>query len=104
NAAAAIANNGVLMRPYLVQARIKGDQVLMTEPTMVRPVVKPETAKKLTAMMVETVKTGNQAAGVAGYHIAGKSGTAQIPGDGGYLEDQTIVSFVGFAPADDPQF
>jgi cell division protein FtsI/penicillin-binding protein 2 len=58
----------------------------------------------LTAMMVETVQTGNEAAGVAGYRIAGKSGTAEIPGEGGYLKDQTIVSFVGFAPADDPRF
>lgn len=104
NATAAIANGGQLMRPYIVQARIEGDRVQWTEPTLVRPVLKPETAQTLVAMMVETVRTGNEAAGVAGYRIAGKSGTAQIPGEGGYLRDQTIVSFVGFAPADDPQF
>jgi cell division protein FtsI/penicillin-binding protein 2 len=103
NAVAAIANNGRLMRPYLVQARIEDDKVLFTQPTLVRSVMKPETAKTLTAMMVETVRTGNAAAGVAGYRIAGKSGTAQIPGEGGYLENATIVSFIGFAPADDPQ-
>jgi cell division protein FtsI (penicillin-binding protein 3) len=103
NATAAIANGGNLMRPYLVQARVQGDRVLRTTPTMVRPVIRPETARTLTAMMVQTVRTGNEAAGVAGYRIAGKSGTAQIPGPGGYLADQTIVSFVGFAPADDPQ-
>ena len=39
-----------------------------------------------------------------GYTIAGKTGTAQIPIPGGYAEDETIASFVGFAPADDPQF
>lgn len=104
NAAAAIANGGQLMRPYIVQARIEGDRVQWTEPALVRPVLKPKTAQTLVAMMVETVRTGNEAAGVAGYRIAGKSGTAQIPGEGGYLRDQTIVSFVGFAPADDPQF
>jgi cell division protein FtsI (penicillin-binding protein 3) len=103
NATAAIANGGRLLRPYIVGARIDGQRVLITEPTLVRPVIKPETARKLTAMMVQTVRTGNEAAGVAGYRIAGKSGTAQIPGEGGYLQDQTIVSFVGFAPADDPQ-
>lgn len=103
NAVAAIANGGRLMRPYVVGARVQGERVLFTQPSVVRPVIKPETAKKLTEMMVETVYTGNAAAGVAGYRIAGKSGTAQIPGEGGYLEDATIVSFIGFAPADDPQ-
>jgi cell division protein FtsI/penicillin-binding protein 2 len=103
-AAAAIANGGALMRPYLVNARVDGERVLLTQPTVVRRVIGAETAKKLTAMMVETVRTGNEAAGVAGYRIAGKSGTAEIPGEDGYLKDQTIVSFVGFAPADHPRF
>jgi cell division protein FtsI/penicillin-binding protein 2 len=104
NAVAAIANEGRLMRPYLVQARIEGDQVLLTRPTLVRPVIQPEIARQLTNMMVVTVRTGNAAAGVGGYRIAGKSGTAQIPGPNGYEADATIVSFVGFAPADDPRF
>jgi cell division protein FtsI (penicillin-binding protein 3) len=104
NATAAIANGGRLLRPYIVQARVAGDRVLVTEPTSVRQVIQPETAQMLVEMMVQTVRTGNEAAGVAGYRIAGKSGTAQIPGEGGYLKDATIVSFVGFAPADDPQF
>jgi cell division protein FtsI/penicillin-binding protein 2 len=43
-------------------------------------------------------------AGVDGYAVAGKSGTAQIPSPEGYVQEETIVSFVGFAPADDPQF
>lgn len=104
NSVAAIANGGKLMRPYVVQERIEGDSVLVTEPTVVRTVVSPETATKLTDMMVEVVETGNQAAIVPGYTVAGKSGTAQIPVEGGYSEDETIVSFVGFVPADDPQF
>jgi cell division protein FtsI/penicillin-binding protein 2 len=104
NAVAAIANGGFLMRPHIVQARVEGEQVLYTRPTVIRPVIKPETARVLTEMMVETVRTGNEAAGIAGYRIAGKSGTAQIPGEGGYLQDATIVSFIGFAPADDPRF
>ncbi|MCB0064652.1 MAG: penicillin-binding protein 2 [Caldilineaceae bacterium] len=104
NAVCAIANGGTLMRPYIVQARLEDDKVLYTKPTVVRHVISPETAHDLTGMMVVTVDVGNKAARVNGYKIAGKSGTAQIPGPEGYLEDQTIVSFVGFAPADDPAF
>ena len=104
NAAAAIANGGTLMRPYIVQARVEGDRVLQTQPTVVRRVLSPESAATMTEMMVHTVETGNSRAKVQGYSVAGKSGTAEIPSPEGYLEDETIVSFVGFVPADDPQF
>ncbi len=104
NSVAAIANGGTLMRPYIVEARIEDEKVLRTKPTVIRSVISPQTAKDLTEMMVVTVDQGNKAARVSGYPIAGKSGTAQIPGPEGYLEDQTIVSFVGFAPAYDPAF
>lgn len=104
NATAAIANRGKLMRPYVVQARVEDGQVLTTQPEVLAQVIQPQTARDLTEMMVETVNTGNSAARVPGYRIAGKSGTAQIPTLDGYLKDATIVTFVGFAPADDPQF
>lgn len=104
NATAAIANQGVLMRPYVVQARIENDEVLYTQPEMLGRTIRPETARDLTEMMIEVVDTGNSAARVPGYRIAGKSGTAQIPDATGYLQDATIVTFVGFAPADDPKF
>lgn len=102
-AVAAIANGGQLMRPYVVDQRVYQDQVLKTQPRVVRPVLKLASAHDLTEMMVETVETGNRAAGVAGYRIAGKSGTAQIPTKDGYEKDATIHSFIGFAPADDPR-
>ncbi|MBV7330078.1 penicillin-binding protein 2 [Chloroflexi bacterium TSY] len=104
NAVAAIANKGRLMRPYVVQARIYQDDIQKTQPVFVRQTVRPETAAQLTDMMIQVVQIGNREAQVYGYAIAGKSGTAQIPIEGGYHEDETIVSFVGFAPADDPQF
>ncbi|MBP7964301.1 MAG: penicillin-binding protein 2 [Caldilineaceae bacterium] len=104
NAAAAIANGGTLMRPYIVQARVEGDRVLQTQSTVVRRVLSPESAATMTEMMIHTVEFGNSRAKVPGYSIAGKSGTAEIPSPEGYLEDETIVSFVGFVPADDPQF
>jgi cell division protein FtsI/penicillin-binding protein 2 len=55
-------------------------------------------------MMVDAVERGAPMARVEGYRIAGKTGTAQTPIVGGYDPSLTIASFVGFAPADDPQF
>jgi cell division protein FtsI/penicillin-binding protein 2 len=54
-------------------------------------------------MMVFTVQEGNKLAIVPDYEVAGKSGTAQIPGPDGYLKDEVNASFVGFVPARDPQ-
>lgn len=104
NATAAIANGGMLVRPFVVQARVEGEKVMVTQPTVVRQVMTAETAATMTEMMVHTVDYGNSKARVPGYTVAGKSGTAQIPTEEGYTEDETIVSFVGFLPADDPQF
>jgi len=58
----------------------------------------------LTEMLVEVVAREATKAQVAGYRIAGKTGTAQVPTPAGYDPDATIASFIGFAPADDPQF
>jgi cell division protein FtsI/penicillin-binding protein 2 len=104
NATAAIANGGKLMRPYIVKERILNGEVQQTEPTVLGVAIRPETAAMLNEILVNVVKTGNPAAGVAGYQIAGKSGTAQIPTELGYTEDDTIVTFTGYAPADDPRF
>ena len=106
NAAAAIANGGKMMQPYVVAARVADERVQFTEPTAARQVMSPEAAKKLTEMMVQVIETSSVKARVPGYSVAGKSGTAQIPlQDGsGYEEVDTIVSFVGFAPADNPRF
>lgn len=104
NSVCAIANGGLLLRPYIVEARIEDESVLYTRPTVIQRVITPQTAAELTDMMITTIEVGNKAARVAGYEIAGKSGTAQIPSPEGYLEDQTIASFIGFAPAKEPQF
>jgi cell division protein FtsI/penicillin-binding protein 2 len=71
----------------------------------VRQVVKPETAKIITEMMVNAVEQGEAKwARLKGYRIAGKTGTAQVAVAGHYDEKKTIASFVGFAPADKPKF
>lgn len=104
NAVAAIANGGSLMRPYVIGSRIYDGQVQRTEPTVANHVISPESAAQITDMMVTVVETGATAAYTPGYTVAGKTGTAEIPGEGGYLEDETIVSFVGFGPVEDPKF
>ncbi len=104
NAVAAIANGGTLMRPYVVQARVDHEKVLVTQPTVIRPVMQPAMTRELARIMVEAVHLGYSAAQVPGYSVAGKSGTAEIPTAEGYSLDETICSFIGFAPADDPKF
>jgi cell division protein FtsI/penicillin-binding protein 2 len=103
-AIAAIANDGRLMRPYVVQEIRHGDESEVTQPTMVRQVITPETAKTITQMMEAVVDgiTAVYAIDVPGYRVAGKTGTASISVPGGYKPDSYIASFAGFVPSDDP--
>lgn len=106
-ALSAIANDGVLLRPYIVEKIIyKNGEEKITQPKEIRRVISSETASRLTAMMVSVVKNGySKKAGVPGYSIAAKSGTSQIPDleKGGYT-DETIHTFGEFFPAYNPQF
>lgn len=104
-AAAAIANGGKLLQPYVVAQVAQGDQVIETKPKVIRQVISPQTAKTVTDMMVYTASQGDAKWALPeGVSVAGKTGTAQIAGEGGYLSDKTIASFIGFAPAENPQF
>jgi cell division protein FtsI/penicillin-binding protein 2 len=108
-AVSAVANHGVLMKPHIVDQYLKdeenGDQrIIQVEPTIVRRAISEETAATLTQMLVAVIEQGATEAQVPGYRIAGKTGTAQIPTAYGYHPSDTIASFVGYAPADDPQF
>jgi cell division protein FtsI/penicillin-binding protein 2 len=98
-----IANGGVLVRPHVLEAMVYRGQVIRPETTVVRRVIKPETAAAVRDMMVAVVAEGSANARVSGYAIAGKSGTAQVAIEGGYSATETIHSFVGFAPAKDPR-
>ena len=105
NALSAIANDGVLLRPFIVEKIIFSDgEEKFTEPRKIRRVISSDTASRLTAMLVSVVKNGyGRKGGVSGYLVAGKTGTAQIPEAGGYSEE-TIHSFGGFFPAYDARF
>src|SRR5205823_5830743 len=104
----AIANGGVLMQPRLVRAVFDADgrETRRFEPQPVRQVISPETARTLTRMMTQVVAagTGHNAA-IAGYEVAGKTGTAQKldPATRRYSRNPGVLSFVGFAPADEPR-
>ena len=107
-AVGAIANKGVLMKPYLVEGELQSDQTIKkTQPQIVRGVISPETATVFSEIMTQVVEQGSgYLTKMNGYKIAGQRGTAQVPrADGkGYEDNKNIGSFVGFAPADDPKF
>ena len=108
SAVSAIANDGVLMKPFIVsQVRDqKGQPVKEALPQVKRRVVSPATARMLTTIMegVVTNGTGTKAA-IPGFRAAGKTGTAQKvdPRTGAYSSALSIGSFVGFVPADAPR-
>lgn len=106
-AVAAIANGGTLMRPYLVDAKLRNGEVIeQMRPQAVRRVVSAKAAAMTGGMMVNVVEHGHGAhAAVPGYRVAGKTGTAQTAAaGGGYDPDNVVVSFVGFAPFEHPRF
>jgi cell division protein FtsI/penicillin-binding protein 2 len=105
---ATIANGGKLMQPYIVDKIKQPDgTIIATAPHEVRQVISAQTSATLSAMLVRVVQNGHgQRAGVPGYFVAGKTGTAQIPDPetGTYLKELTIGTFAGFAPVEDPKF
>ena len=103
----AIANEGKIMRPFVVDKIIHFDGAEEnTEPEIRGNVISSESARELTKMLVNVTENGSgRLAKVDNYNIAVKTGTAQIPDfeEGGYIED-VIHSFIGFAPAFNPEF
>ncbi len=107
NAINAIANNGVLMQPHVVESiRNNAGEEQKTSVVPVRQVVSRESADKVSAMMVSVIENGaGRLARVEGYYLAGKTGTAQVADETGkYSQDKKIITFVGFGPVPDPQF
>ncbi len=104
-AVGAIANNGKLVQPRVVDKIIDSERELQIPVKEELQVVTPKTAHTLTEMMEAAVEYGDAHwARPKGYRIAGKTGTAQVAIGGHYDEEKTIASFIGFAPAEDPQF
>ena len=110
-AVSAVANGGYLMQPYVVGDSIdqNGVRTAVNTPTVVRQVISEETSAIMRGLLEDAVALGTgKNASVLGYRIAGKTGTSQkrdkYDDEGNYIGDGCyVVSFVGFAPADDPQ-
>jgi cell division protein FtsI (penicillin-binding protein 3) len=104
---ATIANDGRWVRPTLVRGTVgPGGEFRAGERPDTRRVVSAETAHMVTRMLAYAVEHGTGTnARIAGYQVAGKTGTARIPieGGSGYLQGQYIASFIGYLPAGDPR-
>lgn len=107
-AVGAIAGGGTLMKPYIVEQMISADGAVTDyHPQALRQVISERASALLSGMMVTVVEgTHGRRAGVPGYYVAGKTGTAQIPNrdGGGYEPGAHIGTFAGFAPVENPEF
>lgn len=103
----AIANNGVLMKPYVVKKITDSDgDTTETQPIAIKRVISDKAATILSGMLVNVIDSGHaKLAAVDGYYLGGKTGTAQVASASsrGY-GSKTIHTFVGFGPVEDPQF
>jgi cell division protein FtsI/penicillin-binding protein 2 len=104
-AVAAVANKGMLMAPHVTKEIIDTGRQNVRPPQPLGEVIKPETAQKITDLLANSLEEEASTALVDGYRVAGKTGTAEIAIPGiGYATDLTNASFIGWGPADDPQF
>ena len=108
-AMATIANGGKLITPRVVKSitTVEGKTVSDFSPSVVRQVILPETARQISNALRGVVSDRGTAAAAAvpGFVIAGKTGTAQkVDPHGGYERGKYVVSFIGFLPADHPEF
>ncbi|WP_040204849.1 stage V sporulation protein D [Neobacillus jeddahensis] len=106
-AVSAAINGGILYKPYIAKELIDPvtkEVVMRNTPVEKRRVITEDTSKQIRQALESVVAQGTGGkAFVEGYRVGGKTGTAQKAQNGRYLENNYIVSFVGFAPADDPQ-
>ena len=108
-ACAAIANGGYLVQPHVVSQIVDNDgNIIKTADTTVkRQVISEETSERVSKILQENATSGTAKNGyVAGYRIAGKTGTSEKVGADGTVgsDNKYIASYCGFAPADDPQY
>lgn len=103
-AVSAIANDGQMPRPHVLKAIVQNGRQDELPVEILGSPVSAATARTLTEMLAVSLENESSLALVPGYRLAGKTGTASIPTDDGYLLAGTNASFVGWGPVDDPKF
>ncbi|WP_050614687.1 stage V sporulation protein D [Bacillus testis] len=106
-AVSAAVNGGTLYTPYVakqIEDPVSGKVTMRKTPKAKRQVISADTSKKVREALEAVVAKGSGGgAYIESYRVGGKTGTAQKVKDGHYLKNNYIVSFIGFAPVDDPQ-
>ncbi len=103
-AVSAVANHGNMMMPHVLRSMVVKGKQYTPLPTILGNPINAQTADDLSNLLSVSLEQESSDALVEGYRVAGKTGTAQIPGVGGYDPSATNASFVGWGPVDDPQF
>jgi cell division protein FtsI/penicillin-binding protein 2 len=103
-AASAIANHGRAVTPHTLYAMVRDGRQYNVPAQFAGSPISEQTANTLSGMLAVSLESEGSLALVPGYRVAGKTGTAQIPVNGFYDSTQTNASFIGWGPADDPQF
>ena len=109
-AIASVVNGGYLLEPYIVSEIVDadGNTVMQAEPTVVRQTISKETSDTMRTLIASVVTEGTaKNAKVAGFSIGGKTGTSEkidVFDENGQRVLDKIVSFVGIAPMDDPEY
>ncbi len=104
-AASALANDGRMVYPHLLYGMVSNGHQYNTPVQTLGTPISPQSARTVSEMLATAMEQGKMQSLVEGYRLAGKTGTAQIPGpDGRYLSDQINASFIGWGPVDAPRF
>lgn len=104
-AASALANGGRMVYPHVLYGMVSNGHQYTTPVQTLGTPISPQTARQVSEILATSMEQAKMASVVEGYRIAGKTGTAQIPGpDGYYLPNEINASFIGWGPIDDPRF
>jgi cell division protein FtsI/penicillin-binding protein 2 len=103
-AVSSVANDGRMVVPHVLDAMVRDGRQYSVPAQYAGSPISPETARTLTGMLAVSLEQESSTALVPGYRVAGKTGTAQIPGPYGYEFGATNASFIGWGPVDDPRF
>ena len=103
-AVSAVANDGRMVTPHVLYSMVRDGHQYNVPSQYAGSPISAETAHTLSEMLAVSLEEESSQALLAGYRLAGKTGTAQIPTDFGYDAFHTNVSFIGWGPVDEPQF